>query len=283
MTSLRASKAINIFLFLRLMSIKQNISGVLRKTGLLGISDKLRYQWQKLRHAGANRNFIKNNPAIVFPPPYFIYETYRLNYEEYYNDGYATAKELTDLIKANVVLTANSRVLDWGCGPARITRHLPSLLPGAAIYGTDYNPKYIDWCKTNIPGIEFHLNKIEPPFRYENDFFDAVIGLSIFTHLSIKGHTEWITELYRVLKKGGILIITTQGAAYRDKLLKEEQSQFDKNEIVVRENFKQGHRLYSSYQPQEAIVEMIKNKFQLLEYMEGDKAGLQDMWVLKKQ
>ncbi len=54
-------------------------------------------------------------------------------------------------------------------------------------------------------------------------FFTAITGLSIFTHLSVKAHEEWIKELYRVIKKGGILIITTQGPGYRNILLPHEQ------------------------------------------------------------
>ncbi|MEI9908859.1 MAG: hypothetical protein WDO71_03855 [Bacteroidota bacterium] len=39
----------------------------------------------------------------------------------------------------------------------------------------------------------------------------------------MKAHEEWIKELYRVIKKGGILIITTQGPGYRNILLPHEQ------------------------------------------------------------
>ena len=265
------------------MEPKQNTAILLRKTGLLGVSDQLRYAWQKLYYAKENRKFKETNPSIKLPPSYYIYETYRLNYAEYYYDGYETAKELADLIKKNISLSSGDKVLDWGSGPGRISRHLPLLLPGNPVYATDYNQKYMDWCKHNIDNVCFSLNSIEPPLNYENNGFAAVIGLSIFTHLSARGHNQWIDELCRVTRKNGGLIITTQGKAYRDKLLKSERRQFDRGEIVVRGNYRQGHRLYSSFQSKEAIMELVKNKFTIAEYIEGNKPGEQDLWVLVKQ
>lgn len=266
-----------------MMSLKQNISYCLRKTGLLGISDKFRYWGQKIYYARANKNFITANSSFKFPPPYFIYETYRLDYAEYYHDGLTSAGELVSLIKKNTALLTNDRLLDWGCGPARIVRHFPSLLPGSKIFATDYNPDYIEWAQKNIPDVHFSLNKILPPLQYENNFFSAIIGLSIFTHLSAKAHVEWMEELYRVIRKGGILLITTQGLAYRTRLLPREQDRFDAGQIVIRENYRQGHRLYSSFQPKQIIMEMIRGKFDIAEYIEGDKDSAQDTWVLKKQ
>jgi SAM-dependent methyltransferase len=265
------------------MDLKQNVSYCLRKTGLLGVSDRLRYWWQKMRYARANNRFIKTNTSVKFPPPYFIYETYRLDYAEYYNDGFATAGELVDIIKRNTSLSGDDRLLDWGCGPARIVRHFPSLLPANKIYATDYNPDYIEWAQKNIPGVSFSVNTLLPPLQYEDDFFSAITGLSIFTHLSAKAHEEWIKELYRVIRKGGILVITTQGPGYTHILLPREQDEFDAGRIVIRENFKQGHRLFSAFQPPGVIKEMIRDKFDIAEYVEGAKEMVQDIWVLKKQ
>ena len=265
------------------MQIKQNIANGLRNVGLLGISDKLRYLWQKLYYATRNRRFKKEQPLIKFPPTYYIYETYRLNYAEYYDDGFQTAKELARIITKNISIFSNDKLLDWGCGPARIVRHIPSLLPDSNIYASDSNFNYINWCKQNIPGVNFNMNKMEPPLLYDNDFFSAVIGLSVFTHLSVKAHDEWIKELHRIIKKAGVLIITTQGFAYGDKLLEEEQAIFKTDKIVVREKFKQGHRLYSAFQPKEAIIGLIKNKFSIAEYIPGTKINEQDFWVLIKE
>ena len=95
------------------------------------------------------------------------------------------------------------KILDWGCGPGSIVRHFPEILTEAHVYGTDYNEEYIRWCGENLNRINFSVNQIDPPTKYKNSFFDAVIGLSIFTHLSEKNHFDWINELYRFIKFGG--------------------------------------------------------------------------------
>jgi 2-polyprenyl-3-methyl-5-hydroxy-6-metoxy-1,4-benzoquinol methylase len=268
------------------LAIKSYISGLLRKLHLLTLAENTRYSFEKIKYSGTNKKFKKNHPGIVLPPGFFIYETYRLNFEEYYYDGQATAKEIvmamgtaTDLSQAAV------KILDWGCGPGRITRHLPPLLPHAGIYGTDYNEKYISWCSSNLQAIQFSLNHIDPPMNYTDSFFDAVIGLSIFTHLSEKNHFAWMEELYRILKPGGAVFITTQGSAYRSKLLPAEQKQFDKGEVVCRENVREGNRLFSAFQPPLFMKQLVANKFQVIAFtpatLDSDEPA-QDCWLLKK-
>jgi hypothetical protein len=93
-----------------------------------------------------NRTFLQNHPRLKFPPPYYIYETYRLNYQEYYEDGLETARELVDLVRKHKSL--EGRWLDWGCGPGRITRHLPGILENMRIYDS-YNSGYIE-CVSSI-------------------------------------------------------------------------------------------------------------------------------------
>ncbi len=81
----------------------------------------------------------------------------------------------------------------------------------AEIMGIDYNFNYISWCRQNLPGIVFSPNSIEPPTELKDNEFDIIIGLSVFTHFSREAHYKWIVELLRVLKPGGIVLITTQG------------------------------------------------------------------------
>lgn len=268
------------------MKVIPFISGWLRKLKLLGTAEHMRFIIQKWKYRKINNAFIKNNPEVRFPPPFYVYETYRLNYSDYYNDGWLTASEIISQVKEIIDLNKNgTRILDWGCGPGRIVRHLPQLLPSAEIYGTDYNSRYIKWGQENLPQIRFSRNTILPPLGFENSFFDLIIGISIFTHLSQINHSLWIDELYRVIRPGGILFITTQGLAYRTKLLDGEVERFDRNELVIRENTNEGNRLYSAFQPPEFIKDLIKDKFEIVvfEPARTDAAApAQDIWILKK-
>jgi len=263
------------------VGIKQLISRNLRNFGLLGLFDKFRFSWQKLRFSGINRKFLREHKSVAFPPAYFIYETYRLNYPQYYLDGQETAKEIIEILRSHVNLSSNERLLDWGCGPGRVTRHLPGLTK-AAIYGTDYNKKYIEWCTNNISGINFSVNEINAPLAYQDNFFKAAIGLSIFTHLSKENHHFWINELHRVIQYDGVLLITTHGYGYRHKLVGNEGKAFDEGRLVIREKIREGHRLFAAFQPKPFMESIIKGKFRIVEFREAEKDEVQDTWVLKK-
>jgi len=268
------------------MGIKSYISALLRRLNLLSSAEKSRFYLQKLKYKKDYNAFQKEHPDFILPPVFFIYETYRLNYKWYYEDGKNTAKEIVTLFsKHNDLSKANKKVLDWGCGPGRIIRHLPTLLPNAEIYGIDYNKDYIEWCIKNLKGINFSVNKIDPPLNFTDSFFDAIIGLSIFTHLSEKNHFEWINELHRITKFGGIMLITTQGKAYRSKLTATERELFDSNQLVTRRFLNEGNRLYSSFQPFGFMKELIAGKFEVIDYISGDienNESVQDNWLLRK-
>ena len=268
------------------MSIKSNISGLLRKMNLLSSAEKARFYLQKLKYKKDNNTFRNEHPDFVLPPEFFIYETYRLNYKWYYEDGRNSAEEIVTLLSKYYNLAVpGKRVLDWGCGPGRIVRHLSALLPAAEIYGTDYNENYIKWCSENLKEINFSTNKIEPPINFAASFFDAIIGFSIFTHLSEKNHFAWIDELYKVIKPGGELLITTQGNAYKSRLTELEKEIFDSSQLVTRKYLNEGNRLYSSFQPVGFMKELINGKFQVIEFIPGkidNNEPSQDSWLLKK-
>ena len=268
------------------MNIKSQVSGLLRSAGLLPIAEKARYYWQKWKYKKQNDEFRKENPDFVLPPEFFIYETFRLNYKWYHDEGKNSAEEVIEMLSKHIDLKRPGiMILDWGCGPGRVTRHLPSLLPKSGIYGSDYNEKYIEWCNEHLKGITFSLNKIDPPTNYSANFFDVVIGLSIFTHLSEKGHPDWINELFRIVKPGGLVLITTQGKIYYSVLSTAEKKLFDSNSLVIRKYHNEGNRLYSSFQPAEFMKQLIKGKFDVVEIIEGELINgepAQDIWVLKK-
>ena len=121
--------------------------------------------------------------------------------------------------------------------------------------------------------------------KFAASFFDAIIGLSIFTHLSEKNHFAWIDELYRIIKFGGLVLITTQGEAYRSRLTRNEKEAFDANQLVTRKYLNEGNRLYSSFQPQGFMKKLVAGKFQIVEFIPGvvqnDELS-QDNWVLRK-
>jgi len=261
------------------MSNKQSISGFLRKVGLLQLSDYIRFILQRRKNRDINRAFRQKYPDVALPPDYMMYEAFQLNYERYYLNGRKTAEWLVRLLQEHTNPEGAS-ILDWGCGPARVVRHLPALIKGGTYYGTDYNRKTIGWCAANFKEIYFHSNDLMPGLVYESGMFDVVYGISIFTHLSKEAHEAWLNELVRVLKPGGILFITLHGKAFRDKLTPAEQQLFDSDHLVVRGQVTEGHRTYTAFHPAK-WVQIWALSLTTLEHIQGG-VGEQDVWIFKK-
>lgn len=265
--------------------IKSRISNLLRKLRLIYLIDRLRFYVEKFRNRKVNRAFRKQHPEIKLPPDYLIYESFRIHYPKYYSDSRVTAEKVAGYLQKYLSLE-NQKILDWGCGPGRVIRHFPEVVGnGCSFFGTDYNASSIEWCRQNLPGIDFNLNSLEPDLPYDDNFFDAIYGISIFTHLSEPMHYAWMEELYRILKPGGVMYLTTQGEKFRVKLTVQEQQQFNRGQLVVRGQVKEGHRTYSAFHPRQ-FMEKLFARMEILEHVvpEAGNTGWipQDIWLLRK-
>jgi len=263
--------------------LKPIISTALRKLKLIYLMDFVRFEFEKIKHKKVNLAFKKNNPTVILPPDYLIYESFQMNYDKYYFDGKESAKWVFDYVGKYIELK-NKKILDWGCGPARVIRHLPEVIgANCEFYGTDYNKNSIDWCTKNLPNLKFNLNPLEAKLPYSTDFFDVIYGISIFTHLSEQLHYDWYAELYRILKPNGILFITCHGNNFREKLITSEQKIYDSGSLVVRGKVKEGHRTFAAFQPKEFMLKLFKNA-QILEHIETRPTTYlpQDIWVVRK-
>jgi ubiquinone/menaquinone biosynthesis C-methylase UbiE len=101
----------------------------------------------------------------------------------------------------------NSSLLDVGCGSGILLHKLQSLHRNMKLYGLDITPKMVEIAKIkfkNNPQIEITLGSaINMP--YKNNSIDYVTCASSFHHHP--NPTLSITEMVRVLKPGGKLII----------------------------------------------------------------------------
>jgi ubiquinone/menaquinone biosynthesis C-methylase UbiE len=265
---------------------KGQVSNTLRKYKLLYPLDKLRYRLGKFKNKKANHKFINDNLGVLLPPDYLMYESFQINYSKYYFGGKETAKWILGLLGKHKNLT-EKKILDWGCGPGRLIRHMPDISNNQSdFYGTDYNEGSIQWCKNTIKNVNFNHNNLEAKLPYEDKKFDAIYGISIFTHLSKEMHFNWLKELKRVLKPEGILLITTQGENFKPKLTVEERKKFDEGKLIVRGKVKEGHRTYSTFHP-DPFLRLLFEDLDVLEKIiistKSKNYLPQDVWILKKK
>jgi len=125
----------------------------------------------------------------------------------------AMGKSLRHACNAGLRLDRAEAAFELGCGGGRLIRHLRRI-DGLRLVGTDLQAEAIEWCRENVPGIEFHTNDLEPPLSFaEDDSFDFAFAYSVFTHIPLEFQLPWVTELARILKPGGVAVVTTLGPA----------------------------------------------------------------------
>ncbi len=257
-----------------------------RRNGCGQIVDKLIYFYQYSKNHRVNSAFIKNNPLLTLPPSYLLFESYKLNYKDYYQDGFETANWILNLFTPYIDLSKPIKILDWGCGPSRVVRHLPQLLmPGSVIYGSDYNTKTIEWNTKNVTGVQFIQNNLAPPLEIESSSLDAVYSISVFTHLSENLFQPWLQELLRIIRTDGILIITLHGDAFRIKLNEKEQIDFNSGNAIVHKSNIEGHRSFGAFHPKQYVERYIVNYFKIEKIIPGELINgipQQDTWILRK-
>jgi ubiquinone/menaquinone biosynthesis C-methylase UbiE len=280
--------SVNFFTFAEivLQMLKSKIKKVIFQLGLAPLFERLNFLKERLKNRKINVHFRKENPNVVLPPDFYMYETFTLNYQKYFEGGKNTAQWLADHFKAFITLE-NISVLDWGCGPGRTIRHLPEIMGDTnQYYGSDYNQNYVQWCSDHIQDVTFKKNNVVPPLDFEKDALDVIYGISIFTHLSEKNHHLWMDEFHRVLKKNGIVFLTTHGEITKQKLSPEDQKKFDSSALVVQGFKKEGNRLFAAYQPYAFFKSLCeKHGFNILKHIPGEVVNnkpLQDVWILQK-
>jgi SAM-dependent methyltransferase len=150
-------------------------------------------------------------------------------------------------------------VLDFGCGCGRICRYLAMRPDYWTVHACEVNPAHVSWLNAHLPTVQTACSPLDPPLDYDAAQFDLVYALSVFSHLPEQRALPWLTELHRILKPGGLLIITTPGTVALNKaavsndhlhLLGLEQGTIE----AAREKLQSDGIVYTEYSAQNAAV-----------------------------
>lgn len=128
---------------------------------------------------------------------------------DYFFSGYASFKTIKHLLLkyTPVNSTSDLTILDWGVGCGRVARHF--IDSHSQVVGIDIDPQNVSWCRQNLSG-RFECISPNPPTNLLSNSIDLVFGISIFTHLTEEDQFKWLNELHRVVKSGGLAIMTIQ-------------------------------------------------------------------------
>ena len=122
------------------------------------------------------------------------------------------ANRIYNILKQTTDIQSIHLVLDWGTGCGRVIRHMPKLFDRKVqLFGYDIDADNIDWSTNNIAGIRFGVCNTKPPLPFDDNYFDAIAAVSVFTHIDTEHQDLWLTELNRVLRPGGVACLSVAG------------------------------------------------------------------------
>jgi SAM-dependent methyltransferase len=151
-----------------------------------------------------------------YPPPELIHRVYPVDewsdplalYEQM---GAETKGALLDLLPDDWSFQGK-RVLDFGCGAGRTLRHFLTEAESAEFWGADVDAASIRWLTESLaPPLHAWRSAHGPPTGLKPGSFDLIWAISVFTHLPQVTSMQWLLELHRLLRPGGLLIATYYG------------------------------------------------------------------------
>ncbi len=104
-------------------------------------------------------------------------------------------------------------ICDWGSGCGRVVQAVNRIAPAANIVGLDIDQDNIAWCQGNIPYARFARVPLFPPTDIPDGHFDLLYGISVFTHLTRQAFEAWRDEIHRLVRPGGVVLVTVNRGA----------------------------------------------------------------------
>ena len=175
-------------------------------------------------------------------------------------------------------------ILDFGCGCGRMMRQWRSLT-GTGLHGSDYNPYLVGWCRANLPFAEFTVNGVAPPLDYADGQFDFVYALSVFTHFIEALQVPWAREIARVLRPGGIALVSLSGLRHFQLEGEPDRARFEAGEPVILREERAGTNDVAVFHPEQYVREVLAPQagFEILAYVLNGQPDMdQDAVLLRR-
>jgi SAM-dependent methyltransferase len=150
-------------------------------------------------------------------PPNWLVQTVTTGprLEKFIESGHRSASLFGRLIQENLPGVERPAVMDFGCGCGRVARVLPQYVD-CEITGCDLIESAVRWCERNLPGRYFTSTE-NPPVPLLDGQFDALYAISVLTHLDEAHQDAWLAEWRRLVRPGGVLLVTYRGEGFLSK------------------------------------------------------------------
>ncbi len=182
---------------------------------------------RRLRELADDAGWGRGRSDAVVPPRRLRARTGAPGIEEFAEGGRRAAEELDAALAAGGLpgLEHHSSVLDFGCGSCRVLPHVAARAGGAGrageagraggtrCAGADVDAEAVAWAASRHPSLELAACGPEPPLPFAAGRFDLVYSISVFSHLDEPLQDAWLSELRRMLRPGGIALLSVHGAS----------------------------------------------------------------------
>jgi SAM-dependent methyltransferase len=187
-------------------AFEQHASPLFR-TGRLGIEGDLA-AWIDLNEIDPSNSVVARECVAPFPPPDLMHRTCGLTSDAGF--GAHGTSILRALAGSSPELLADARnLLDFGIGAGRLARMFKGF--SGRYVGVDVDQEMIDWVNRHLPWVEAHRTEPLRRLPFSDGTFDAVISVSVFTHMNESAHLFYLDELKRVTVPGARLMLTVCG------------------------------------------------------------------------
>lgn len=247
--------------------VRKLVRQAMEMTGLIGP------YYRMVERRVARETFDAFDDGLPMPPPVLAMTVAGTAGQAWFSQrGQVDRDRFLGLAQAHgLPATGPVDVLDFGCGCGRIARWAETDIQarGGTFYGSDLNPKLIRWCAANLKGRYF-VNRLRPPLDLPDGCVDLVYAHSVLTHLSEATTTAWLAEIHRVLRPGGLALLS-----YLDDLYAERWGPADmapkvrETGFAVLNNALEGSNYMSAWFTPARLTALAEPGFEVLDFVPG--------------
>lgn len=171
--------------------------------------------------------------AFPVPGPGDRMGYYPSNPEGYLRIGKRDHDFLLGLMDRHGVPSRDARILDFGCSSGRVLRHFEAehRERNWKPLGVDVQARPVEWIRRHLPAhYEVSVCSVFPHLPFEDNSLDAIYGISVFTHIKYLWDM-WVQELRRVLKPGGLLLMSIHAEPAWEHYHRTRQDDYVKNNL----------------------------------------------------
>ena len=128
----------------------------------------------------------------------------------YLVSGVADAVLLAEVAAAHdVLLDEHATFLDFGCSSGRVLRAFSGMFPHVLSIGIDLGVVNVTWAREHLRGPRMVVAQgtTVPTLPLPDSAIDLIFAGSVFTHIA-DFEEAWLLELARVLRPGGLALVT---------------------------------------------------------------------------